>query len=94
MNEEELERNLFKTTKTVDLFVDMALDLDEAEGLSGFHYDRDLLKAAMADTYVETVGDKADSLHVQVPYLRDGRIRNSGEDPRAGHLVGFIKERL
>ncbi|MCL4400723.1 MAG: transposase [Candidatus Parvarchaeota archaeon] len=66
MNEEELKRELFRTTKTMDLFVDMALDLDEAKGLSGFHYDRDLLKAAMADTYVETVGDLADSLHLAI----------------------------
>ena len=66
MNPEEIKRDLFRTTKTMDLFVDMALDLDESKGLSGFHYDRDLLKAAMADTYVETVGERADSIHLAI----------------------------
>jgi hypothetical protein len=66
MDEKTLARELFKTTKTVDLFVDVALDLDREKAPSGFHYDRDLLKAAMANTYVETVGDKADSLHLAI----------------------------
>jgi hypothetical protein len=38
----------------------------KAPTLSAFHYERDLLKAAMANTYLETVGNKADSVHLAI----------------------------
>jgi hypothetical protein len=52
---------------TLDIFVNRALGLEhKGPNLSGFHYNRDLLKAAMANTYLETVGNKADSIHLAV----------------------------
>ncbi len=57
----------FRTLKTLDTFVDRALDLEpNGKNLSGFHYDRDLLRASVANTYVETVGNRADSLHLAI----------------------------
>ena len=57
----------FRTLKTLDTFVDRALDLmPNAPNLSGFNYDLDLLYAAVANTYIETVGSRADSLHLAI----------------------------
>lgn len=54
----------FRALKTLDTFVDRSLELTpKSKFLSGFHYNGDLLKASAANTYVETVGNKADSLH-------------------------------
>lgn len=61
------EARLFRTLKTLDTFVDRSLNLQfKGPTLSGFHYNRDLLKAAVANTYMETVGNKADSLHLAI----------------------------
>jgi len=61
------EARLFRTLKTLDTFVDRALQLPyKGPTLSGFHYNRDLLKAAVANTYIETVGNRADSLHLAI----------------------------
>lgn len=58
---------IFRTVTTLDTFVNHCLGLTpKGPCLSGFHYNRDLLKAAMANTYVETVGTKADSLHMAI----------------------------
>lgn len=58
---------IFRTVTTLDIYVNRCLDLKpKSNYLSGFDYNRDLLKAAMANTYVETVGPKADSLHLAV----------------------------
>ena len=57
----------FRTIKTLDTFVDRALDLmPNAPNLSGFNYDLDILYAAVANTYIETVGSHADSLHLAI----------------------------
>ena len=57
----------FRTLKTLDVFVDRALGLTpRGPHLSGFHYNRELLKAAMANTYIETVGSRADSIHLAI----------------------------
>ena len=58
---------IFQTVRTLDIFVNHCLDL-QSKGpfLSGFEYNRDLLKAAMANTYLETVGSKADSIHLAI----------------------------
>ena len=37
--------------------------------LSGFHYNRDILKAAVANTYVETVSNISDSLYLAIEDL-------------------------
>lgn len=34
--------------------------------LSVFHYNRDLLKVAMTNTYLETVGTRSDSIHLAI----------------------------
>jgi hypothetical protein len=57
----------FRTLKTLDTFVDRSLELiPKSKFLSGFNYNRDLLKASVANTYVETVGNRADSLHLAI----------------------------
>lgn len=44
-----------------------ALGLKHDSGyLNEFHFNRELLKAAVADTYLETVGDMADSIHLPI----------------------------
>jgi len=57
----------FRTLKTLDTFVDRSLGLTpRGPTLCGFHYTRELLRAAMANTYLETVGSRADSLHLAI----------------------------
>jgi len=57
----------FRTLKTLDTFVDRSLGLPyKGPTLSGFHYNRDLLKSAVAKTYLETVGNRADSIHLAI----------------------------
>lgn len=57
----------FRTLKTLDTFVDRSLELaPKVSTLSGFHYNRDLLKASVANTYLETVGNRADSIHLAI----------------------------
>ena len=58
---------IFQTVRTLDIFVNHCLNLQpKSQSLSGFEYNRDLLKAAMANTYLETVGSKADSIHLAI----------------------------
>ncbi|MHB8587125.1 MAG: transposase [Thermoplasmatota archaeon] len=55
---------LLSSVRSLETFVNDALDLHPKAGtLSGLEYLRDLLAAAAMNTYVETVGDYADSLH-------------------------------
>ncbi|GBE54850.1 transposase DDE domain protein [archaeon BMS3Bbin15] len=57
----------FRTLKTLDTFVDRALGLTyKGKHLSGFHYTCDLLRAASANTYLETVGKRADSIQMAI----------------------------
>jgi hypothetical protein len=42
--------------------------------LSGFHYNRDLLKSSVASTHVETVGNRADSLHLAIKKVPNSKI--------------------
>jgi hypothetical protein len=57
----------FRTLKTIDTFLDHSLELiPKGPTLSGFHYNHDLLKASVANTYLETVGNRADSIHLAV----------------------------
>ncbi|HDS44808.1 MAG TPA: hypothetical protein ENN68_01710 [Methanomicrobia archaeon] len=58
---------IFRTITILDTFVNHCLDLKpKGPYLSGFEYNRDLLKAAMANTYLETVGSTADSFHLAI----------------------------
>lgn len=51
----------------LDTFIDKSLGLKpDNKFLSGFHYNQDLLKASIANTYVETIGNRADSLHLAI----------------------------
>jgi hypothetical protein len=57
----------FRTLKTLDTVVDHVLELiPKGRYLSGFHYNLDLLHAAVANTYLETVGSRADSIHLAI----------------------------
>jgi hypothetical protein len=58
---------LYRTLTTLDIFVDKSLGLKpKSKTLSGFQYNRDLIYAATANTYLETVGNRADSIHLAV----------------------------
>ena len=84
----QIDDRLFRTIRTLDTFVNRGLGLSpKGSSLSAFEYNRDLLKAAMANTYIETVGSRADSLHLAIKavpasnfyqqYLRSVRIVSS-----------------
>ena len=61
------DSRIFRTVTTLDSFVNRCLELKpKGQFLSGFEYNRDLLKASMANTYLETVGSRADSLHIAI----------------------------
>lgn len=57
----------FRTLKTLDTVVDHALELThKGHYLSGFQYNLDLLHSSVANTYLETVGSRADSIHLAI----------------------------
>lgn len=57
----------FRTLKTLDTFVNCSLRLvPKTQCLSGFDYNLDLLRAAVTNTYLETVGSRADSIHLAI----------------------------
>ncbi len=65
----------FRTLKTLDTVVDHALELiPKGHYLSGFHYNLDLLHAAVANTYLETVGSRADSIHLAIKKVKGSNI--------------------
>jgi len=65
----------FRTLKTLDTFVDRSLGLTPTDRyLSGFNYNLDLLHAALANTYLETVGTLADSVHLSVKQVSASNI--------------------
>ncbi len=66
---------IIRTLKTLDTFIDCPLNLKpKGKFISGFHYERDLLKASVANTYAETVGNRADSLHFAIKKYQDQNI--------------------
>ncbi len=70
-----------RTLTTLDIFVDRALSLrQKSPELSGFHCNRELLRAAMANTYLETVGERADSIHLAI-----------GKVPMSAVYYGYLK---
>ena len=68
MNDKQWIQRLNESLRASKSFINECLGIDDKEKgkLSGFEYTHELMKAAMADTYVETVGDKADSLHMAI----------------------------
>lgn len=66
---------LVRTLNTLRVFIDNGLGLERDVGLvDGFFLNRELLEAAMANTYVETVGDKADTLYRHVSGVRFDQV--------------------
>ena len=58
---------LLTSLSALERFINDALRLRHDPGyLNGFHFNRELLKAAVASTYLETVSDRADSIHLAV----------------------------
>jgi hypothetical protein len=54
-----------RTMTTLDVIVDRTLCLvSKSSALSGFQYNRDMLKSVMANTYLETAGSRAGSIHM------------------------------
>lgn len=52
---------------SLEKFTNDALKLKHHSGyLGGFHFNLDLLKAAVANTYLETVGTRSDSIHLAI----------------------------
>jgi len=65
----------FRTLKTIDTFIDRALGITpNGTILSGFHYNLDLLHAALANTYLETVGRRADSVNLAIKQVPGANI--------------------
>jgi hypothetical protein len=82
---------VYSTLTTLDVFVDRTPCLvPKSSTLSGFHYNRDLLRSAMANRYLETVGSRADSIHMEIKnvpmaYVYAEYIRSAGIfGPRRG----------
>lgn len=69
---------LISSLKTLEHFTNDSLSLKHhSNNLSGFHYNRDLLKAAVANTYVETIGNRSDSLYLAIERSSPSSIKNS-----------------
>lgn len=66
---------LLRTLLNLRMFINRGLALcEEKHQVSGFYLNRELLEAAMANTYLETVGDKADTLYRDVKAVRFDQI--------------------
>ncbi len=60
---------LLTSLSALERFTNDALRLKHDPGyLNGFHFNHELLKAAVASTYLETVGDSADSIHLAIEH--------------------------
>lgn len=69
--------HLYRTLKTLDIFVDRALHLygpDSRRRLFARDYQRDLIYASVANTYLESVSEKADSFHLAIKSTDIGDI--------------------
>ncbi len=72
------EDGLFSSLKTLEHFTNDSLGLKHHSiNLSGFHYNRDLLKAAVANAYVETVSNRSDSLYMAIERSSPSSIKKS-----------------
>lgn len=60
--------HLYRTLKTLDIFVDRALHFygNPRKRLTARDYQRDLIYAAVANTYLESISEKADSFHLAI----------------------------
>ena len=58
---------LMTSLSALERFTNDALKLKhDSDYLNGFHFSREFLKAVVASTYLETVGDRADSIHLAI----------------------------
>lgn len=58
---------LLTSLSALERFINDALRMKHHKGyLSGFNFNRDLLEAAAANTYLETVGTRSDSIHLAI----------------------------
>ncbi len=58
---------LLTSLSALERFTNDAIRLKHDPGyLNGFHFNRELLRAAVASTYLETVGERADSIHLAI----------------------------
>ncbi len=65
----------FRTLKTLDTFVNCSLGLiPKSQHLSGFDYNPELLRAAVTNTYLETVGSRADSIHLAIKKIPTSNV--------------------
>ncbi len=58
---------LLTSLSALERFTNDSLRLQHHSGyLGGFHFNRELLRAAVANTYLETVGNRSDSIHLAI----------------------------
>ncbi|EQD63538.1 transposase IS4 family protein [mine drainage metagenome] len=58
---------LLTSLSALERFTNDSLKLKHHSGYLGeFHFNRELLRAAMANTYLETVGNRSDSIHLAI----------------------------
>lgn len=75
---------LVLTLQVLRTFINRSLALSlETHSTNGFHLNRELLEAAMANTYIETVGDKADTLYRDIKAVRFDQITHAMLDVTA-----------
>ena len=68
---------LISSLRTLEHFTNESLGLSHhSPNLSGFHYNGDLLKAAVANTYVETVSNRSDSLYLAIEESSPSSMKN------------------
>ncbi len=72
---------LLASLKMLEHFTNDSLKLrHHSPYLSGFHFNRELLRAAVANTYLETAGKRADSIHLCIEkYPQKDAIKNIRE---------------
>ncbi len=69
---------LLTSLSALERFTNEPLGLSHhSPNLSGFHYNRDILKAAVANTYVETVSNRSDSLYLAIERSSPSSMKNS-----------------
>jgi len=70
--------HLISSLKTLEHFTNESLELRQhSSSLSGFNYNRDLLNAAVAYSYMETIGKRSDSLYLAIENSSLSCIKNS-----------------
>ncbi len=62
-----MNTRLLTSLSALERFTNDALNIKRNSGyLGGFHLHRELLRAAVANTYLETVGNRSDSIHLAI----------------------------